>query len=117
MSRGRHPWYRRHEKVVVHVLLEVTDSFGEEARTNEKDEVGHDDGESADRRARSESVDEEADKKSADEANSRRDGDGCGGLAEQDTADENDGFHALAQDGNERGTENTQRPARPWNLF
>ena len=49
------------EKVVVHVLLEITDSLGEEARTDEKDEVGHDDEESADRRARSEGIDEEAD--------------------------------------------------------
>ena len=91
-------------------LLEITDSLREEASTSEKDEVGHGNGESAGRQARSEGV--EADKKSADEANNRSDANECSELAERDTA-EMTASMLLRKMVISGRLKSTQRPAQP----
>lgn len=66
----------------------------EEAGADEEEEVRHDDEEDGERGARGEAVDDEADDEPADEPDYGGDGDGGGGLAEGDAADEDDCFHA-----------------------
>ena len=53
-------------------------------------------------RTTGEGIDEVSNDKTADDANDSSEGDRSSRLAERDTADEDDGFHTLTEDGDQR---------------
>ena len=104
----------RHVQVVERVRLEVPDGLGEEAGADEEEEVGHDDHEDRQRcmytrgeylkspkmkkgaltRPAGERIDDVAADEAAHETDDRSNRDRSRRLAERDTADEDDCFHA-----------------------
>jgi len=91
--------------VVPLVLLEVRDAAGEEPGGHQIQEAGAGDEEDLQRGGITTAVDDVADQTARGKAGHGRKGYGCCRQTETDTADEDDGFEALAQDSDEREDE------------